>query len=234
MESGKKALSLSTKKRTRYETQGLDDSSPPTKSFVTSSMIAPRSLPHKDSGAVIPKVTIPHLSSIVDNSFHFSQLAGAEQFLPTFVEATKVVRRKDVEDMEGHTLADLMNIMQFISFQLGCMTTHYKERISKYDSKMKANIKTWRKRFEDAKNQIKVDTVMFEGELQNLRLYLTNQVLISEQQVKDSDFQFQEMINKLTNQIEALEKKADGSYNSCILSIVMIALWLFLGEAIPR
>lgn len=48
------------------------------------------------------------------------------------------------------------------------MTKNYKERITRYDSKMKVEVQTWKKRFEDAKAKQKADAAKFEEELRNL------------------------------------------------------------------
>lgn len=50
--------------------------------------------------------------------------------------------------------------------------------------------------------------------MRNLRFKLTDQTLISDQRMKDSESQLQEKINKLNNQIDALKKEVDGNYNS--------------------
>ncbi|KAL9454075.1 hypothetical protein AB3S75_009638 [Citrus x aurantiifolia] len=87
-----------------------------------------------------------------------------EHLVPYISEFSRLISNKDFEDFDGSTLGELVVVMQYNAFYLGCMTTYYKAKVGRYDRKMREDIQS---------AKTKADTAEKKAEnlnLENLKL----------------------------------------------------------------
>lgn len=101
----------------------------PLKNSTTSSMAASKSFLGQVSNAITLKVASPPLSSTQASTLKPHPFVGVEHLFPFFENAINAVKKKDVMDIKGRTLVELINTLQFCFFKLSYMVTNYKAQI---------------------------------------------------------------------------------------------------------
>lgn len=101
----------------------------PLKNSTTSSMAASKSFLGQVSNAITLKVASPPLSSTQASTLKPHPFVWVEHLFPFFENAINAVKKKDVMDIKGRTLVELINTLQFCFFKLSYMVTNYKAQI---------------------------------------------------------------------------------------------------------
>ena len=160
-----------------------------------------------------------------------------EHLVPYINEFSRLVSKKDLEDFNGSTLSELVRVMQFNAFHLGCMATYYKAKVGRYDRKMKENLQSAKSRADAAEKKAGDLNLKNLKLIERKSLTQANAITLEEKlnKVKDDlhtqkvtyEAQLESLRASHQTQVENLKKEADNQYDQglrhsyrCIMAIL--------------